>query len=315
MKTSEHGRGFNPEEIIFCPTSNCNLKCAHCTVSRGDNLNVNDAVKFLKDCAAAYLGDRFEFVNSVPLKVGFSGGEPFLAIEFVCEICRVARENDLMFGNLMTNGDWWKTETELKHALQLVYDSGFDGKIGLSWDGFHRQTVQKIAAFINAAHEIFHDETCVEIWSVIPKGKEKSDNEIMKEKMAELEATLGTKIKIYRFRESTLSDDWHDKKWFAEDYCESTGQVLYVHANGKIAPCCGFANECDSLIIGKIKDSFETVMQNADKNQMVKICFEEGLSKYTKHREMKKICRGKLPKGKTSDMCQFCAWAAKNLTN
>ena len=31
-----------------------------------------------------------------------------------------------------------------------------------------------------------------------------------------------------------------DSKWFEDDFCEGPGQILFVHATGDIAPCCGF---------------------------------------------------------------------------
>ena len=315
MRKQNLNPGFNPYEIIFCPTSNCNLKCPHCFVTRGNSLDAKDAVKFLKSCK------NIE-------KVGFSGGEPFLEIDFVCELCRTVIEMDLMFDNLMTNGVWWKDEDELRTSLEKIRDAGFDGKIGLSWDSFHGQPVQKIAVFINAVFDVFKDDSMVAIWSVIPHGRKKEDDRLMENKINELKSILGNGIQIpvYRFNESFLPEFekskngerliWHDNKWFEDDFCEATGQVLYVHANGNIAPCCGFANECRKLIIGTVKDDYETVMENASKNQMVKICYETGLSNYRKtiYKELKNK-KIKPPKGKTNDMCQFCAWVADNIDN
>ncbi|MCR4579726.1 MAG: hypothetical protein K5681_05195, partial [Treponema sp.] len=85
---------------------------------------------------------------------------------------------------------------------------------------------------------------------------------------------------------------------------------LYIHADGNIAPCCGFANENPALFIGKITDTFEEVIQKAAENPMVKICYQEGLSHYRKH-GLRKILRSqkkKLP-GKCSDICSFCDFA------
>ena len=44
---------------------------------------------------------------------------------------------------------------------------------------------------------------------------------------------------------------WKARKWFKEDFCAGPGNVLYVHPNGSIAPCCGFANENKALQITK----------------------------------------------------------------
>ena len=114
---------------------------------------------------------------------------------------------------------------------------------------------------------------------------------------------------IFVLPQTFQSDDkrgWQSKKWFKEDFCEGPGNILFVHADENIAPCCGFANENCALFIGKITDSFDSVMQNAEKNPMIKLCFEKGLSSLIKKLEKEK----KLP-GKTGDICTFCDFIAK----
>ena len=60
-----------------------------------------------------------------------------------------------MFDQIMTNGDWWKDEEELNAKLKLIYDAGYDGKIGLSYDSFHGQTEERIKTFVAAAEKYF----------------------------------------------------------------------------------------------------------------------------------------------------------------
>ena len=122
-------------------------------------------------------------------------------------------------------------------------------------------------------------------------------------------------ISVYTLPRTYTSDDprsWQARRWFKEDYCQGPGNILYVHADGNIAPCCGFANENPALFIGTIHDSFETIMQKAAANPMLKICYEEGLSHYRRH-GLKKTLRSqekKLP-GKCSDICSFCDYVCK----
>ena len=316
------GPGFNPEEIIFCPTSLCNLKCAHCFVEqKNTKLNVEDSIALLEDCAK-----NIDF-----LKVGFSGGEPFLNLDFTTEICKKAVDLGLVFDRLMTNGIWWNTEDDLNKKLRAISTSGFDGKIGLSYDKFHGQPLEKISTFIKACYEIFADKNCVEILSVVDSGNKKKDTEDFLQTMEDLKAELGfVKIKskldkktgigsiliqdendaeltVYRFAQSFIPDDkiqLNDSKWFEEDYCQYTGNVFYVHSDGNIAPCCGFANEKKELFIGTVKDSFATLMKNASENIMVHICYDLGLLKKAKELQKLKI----LTKGKCNDMCSLCWW-------
>jgi len=328
METTK-GPGFCPEEIIFCPTSACNLKCGHCFVNqKAGSLNTEAAVAFLNDCAK----------NGI-YKTGFSGGEPFLNLDFTCILIEESVKNEMVFDRLMTNGVWWKSEAELFEKLRRVRDSGFDGKIGLSWDCFHMDSgadIQKIAMFITACHQFFDSETCVEILSVIDAADPKNDDLDFKDNLIELGLTVGgyvtgstnkktkngrlaivndfsdLEIPVYRFSQSFLPEPgskWRDKKWFTEDYCQNTGNVFYVHSDGRVAPCCGFANEEPGLIIGSVKDSYATLMENARKNSMVDLCYCQGLENFRKNIE---LTEGKkaLP-GRTNDMCMFCAWVCR----
>ena len=117
-------------------------------------------------------------------------------------------------------------------------------------------------------------------------------------------------LTVYRFAQSFIPDEkiqLNDNKWFNEDYCQYTGNVFYVHSDGNIAPCCGFANEKKELFIGTVKDSFATLMKNASENIMVHICYDLGLLKKAKELQKLKI----LTKGKCNDMCSFCWWMCR----
>ncbi|WP_407426319.1 radical SAM protein, partial [Treponema sp.] len=328
---------FNPTEIIFACTTACNLHCPHCFINRNpSHLNTEDAVKFLKSVHDSDLSQ----IESI----GFSGGEPFLCVDFLCKIIKEAVDNDFMFDRIMTNGDWWKTEEDLTAAFQKIYDAGYDGKIGLSYDTFHAQSEERIAIFIKTAWKFFGCQS-IEIQSVkgevspcastslaaTPSAGTSRNALNISEKLKSLADKLNLSyseeisksgrgvaamtdseyfLPAYIQTESYQSTDeraWKDKKWFKDDLCESMGQILFIHATGDIAPCCGFANENKELFIGKITDSFDTVLKNAAENKMTALCFETGLSN-----EIKKLQKeGRLPEGKTSDICTFCDYVCK----
>ena len=276
-------RAFIPREIIFSCTSACNLHCEHCFVNReARRLDINQAISFLEGCVKS---------DSPIERVGFTGGEPFLYMEFLLELTRATVAHELLFDQIMTNGDWWRDEEELKQKLQALYDAGYDGKIGLSWDEYHGQSSERMITFIKVVQEIFGDES-INIQKV-------EDEEWIASPSA------SNDVKVYTLPRTYPSDDpraWKSKSWFKEDYCEGPGQILYVHADGNIAPCCGFANENPALFIGKITDSFETIMQNVARNEMIQLCFVKGLSHYRRFK--------KFP-GKTSDICTFCDYVCK----
>ena len=299
-------RPFSPEEIIFSCTTACNLHCQHCFVNREPKrISIDAAKKFLLSCK----GTSIE-------KIGFSGGEPFLYLDFLCEITRAGIENDFMFDQIMTNGDWWKDETDLRATLQKVYDIGYDGKIGLSWDSYHGQSAERMQTFICTVQEIFGEDS-INIQTVSEGGESlplARTSLLTTSSSGESPATPP----VYHLTRSFPSEDsraWQNKRWFKEDYCEGPGHIFYVHADGNVAPCCGFANENPALFIGTIDDSFEKLLQNASQNQMVQICYEEGLSHYRRHglKKLLKEQEKKLPKGKCAEICSFCDFVCKSL--
>ena len=328
---------FCPTEIIFATTTACNLHCPHCFVNREPHqLKTEDALAFLKSAHES----EFSQIE----KIGFSGGEPFLCMDFLCAVIKASVDYDFMFDRIMTNGDWWKSEQDLHATLQKIYDAGYDGKIGVSYDTFHAQSEERIATFIQTAWEIFGKQS-VEIQSVksldchadsilltqnqgnakqkrncvaIPnpcdtflKSLAKKLNLTYEENLSKSGRGIATLTRdeiflpAYIQTESFQANDsraFKDKTWFKDDFCESMGQILFVHATGDIAPCCGFANENKALFIGKLTDTFDTVLQKSRENNMVSLCFERGLSS-----EIKRLQKeGKLPAGKTSDICTFC---------
>ena len=318
------GRKFSPTEIIFAATNACNLHCKHCFIERSPHkLEIKDAVALIESCVKA---------GSDVDRIGFSGGEPFLYMDFLVEITKAAVANDLMFDQIMTNGDWWRDEADLRDKLQTIYDAGYDGKIGLSWDTYHGQSTERMETFIRNVQDIFGAES-INIQTVkdteqgpslqgakkVPslRGAQRRGNQQCKELSQSWIASPSARndVTVYTLPRTYTSDDpraWQARRWFKEDYCEGPGHILYVHADGNIAPCCGFANENPALFIGTIHDSFEKIIQNAKQNKMLKICYEEGLSHY-RHHGLKKCLRSqkkKLP-GTTGDICTLCDFVCK----
>ena len=293
---------FNPTEIIFATTQACNLHCPHCFVSRNPKkLKATDAIAFLESCKGTDI-----------YKIGFSGGEPFLNLDFMLEVISWAYKNEFCFDQIMTNGDWWKTEEELLSVLQKLQDAGYDGKIGLSYDNFHGQDFERIKVFAQAVNHIFGEES-LNVQAVADPELGDKETEVLENQLNILAEDYCAEVYILpQTFQSADSRAWQSKKWFKEDYCEGPGQILYIHANGKIAPCCGFANENEQLFIGTIDDNFQTVMKNAKKNKMVKLCYETGLSNYRKEIQKKIHDQGKKFPGKCRDICSFCDFICKN---
>lgn len=315
---------FKPEEIIFAPTARCNLRCSHCHVSRSfkETLDAKASVKFLKSAAA-------QGIN----RVGFSGGEPFLVPDFLAEISRAAVGLDMLFGRLMTNGLWYRNRQDLASVLNQVAASGFDGKIGLSADSYHRSVGRELLPFIIEVFRAFGRKDCLDITAVVPgtlsKKKKAGGDRLYKSIARGLGGHLecdrqGRPVRIRDDSTSMLdgealfipinridcsggpdADRWNDGRWFRDDFCEGPGQVLYVHPDGRIAPCCGFANESKELIIGSIyEDDAKTVIGRARKMPILRAVYNKGLGKLRQELERK----GTRFPGKTGDICFFCEY-------
>ncbi|MEI6387034.1 MAG: radical SAM/SPASM domain-containing protein [Spirochaetota bacterium] len=283
---------FTPEEVIFAPTAQCNLNCAHCRVTRvPELLDLGASLRFLGDCAASGI-DR----------VGFSGGEPFLRPDFIAGIARAAVGHGMVFDRLMTNGVWHRNPSDLRAALMAVEESGFDGTYGLSIDSWHPQESEKLVQFIETAFELRGRRDCVEIISV-----RAGDETAWEAKLADIVEALGATlpgvaledgpledgeglpvaapgevtaisdrawrergdegedlpealfVRIIRFDRSfaacpdpEAAGAWKSQGWFKDDLCAGPGNLFFVHPGGDVAPCCGYANENPGLILGNI---------------------------------------------------------------
>ena len=301
---------FYPEEIIFSATEACNLHCPHCFVPRNPNrLSIDDAINFIN--STIEYSKTHEDSPTIS-KIGFSGGEPFLYFDFIVSITNHVIEKDLMFDQIMTNGDWWKDKDELEQKLQVLYEAGYDGKIGLSWDIFHNQKTERIITFIETVLNIFGNDS-INIQTVVPNKalfKKNNNDYYIDKKNVVKEYNLSIYELPQCFPESS-NLAWDNKKWFIEDYCQGPGNILYIHPTGNIAPCCGFANEDEGLFIGTIKDSYETVLNNAKSNKMVSLCYEKGLSNY----KDELINKGEKLPGVCNDICSFCDYVCKHKLN
>ena len=322
---------FTPTEIIFAPTTRCNLACGHCRVRRDGppgkgELSAEDATQFLEEGAA----------NGIE-RVGFSGGEPFLAPAFLEAICLKAVDLALYFDRLMTNGVWYKDKEELESVLGRIFDSGFDGTIGISADDWHAQDPVRLAAFIGAVGEISGRYDSLEIISVrdrdgrpsiplLEKVARALDSELVLDQgqpaairnrqwLANRDGGMddgsGINIPITLIPYSAgASDDgaWGAAKWFTDDWCEGPGNIFYVHPDGSAAVCCGFANERPELSAGNIREGFDSLLAAARANAHIRDCYERGLG--ARRKELEKS--GTVFPGRTEDICFFCEYLCKN---
>ena len=311
-------RAFRPKEILFSPTTDCNLHCAHCGIEQSPAiLNKKTAIKFLVACGRAGIN-----------RVGFTGGEPFLALDFMCAISKEAVRCGILFGRIMTNGGWFRTARDLAKALGRLFRAGYDGDICLSVDAFHRQDIQKCASFVTVASAIWARPDIVSIAAV--KGAKEAET---RSKIAALARILHGRlirvngkpaaiknedllIKIFYIdlspvgKADNLKNAW-DGRWFKDDLCKGPGNTFFVLPDGAVKPCCGYAADADILTLGSIKrDSPERLLRNARKNRFITAIFSSGFHPIRKRLERAGV---RFP-GKTTNHCFFCYYLTHALS-
>lgn len=287
--------GFDPEEILFMPTADCNLVCPHCNVKRSRvALSIETAKKFILDCKRHGIK-----------RIGFTGGEPFLAPDFLFSLTRFAVRKGLLFSAITTNAVWYKNSDNLKKVLTCLFNSGYDGSFVVSVDAYHKQALSKVARFIKAAVDIWRRPDIVSI--VYVTGREVATKRKLQRLLKMLPRCF---IKIAKIDLSPvgkalkLKNPW-DGRWFTEDYCKGPGNVFLVEPSGDVKPCCGYANELKEFSIGNIKnDGLPKLMKNIRKNEIICDIFDSGLSRIRERLRSRGI---KFP-GKTSNNCFFCRY-------
>jgi hypothetical protein len=297
---------------MLAPCYQCNLNCPHCCVpiEWPDRLEIAAALRFLEDAHAEGIAT-----------LGFTGGEPFLYVEFLHTLCRRAAELGFRFDKVMTNGVWHEDAAHLAGILSGLAKAGFSGKLGLSVDKFHGMHAAKAAEFCRVARKVFGRDNIISL--SYASRRPDQGLEPVRDLARELGAVVEWSGVLRRYLlvspELTMVLNWNhlapveraehfagawDGVWFEEDYCEGPGQALIVTPRGEVKPCCGFASDLDQLTIGNIyRDTVAAVIRRARRHPYVGKVFREGLTAIRD--EILARDPDALP-GASSNQCYFC---------
>ena len=248
-------RRFYPHELLFSPTSQCNLRCAHCDVEKRPGvLSVKTAAVFLGRCAVAGIK-----------RVGFTGGEPFLAMDFLIAITKEVLRRKMFFSRITTNGVWFKNKTTLTAKLTGLFSAGYDGDIMVSVDAFHKQDLRKVAVFIRTVSHLWNRPEMISIAAV--KGAREADTLGCLRRLARLlrarlcdPGTLHACIKgddlfmriIYIDlspvgRAACLKNPWGEK-WFRDDFCKGPGNIFLLRRTAGSLPAAAMLTTTPVLL-------------------------------------------------------------------
>ncbi|MDD5260088.1 MAG: radical SAM protein [bacterium] len=305
-------RGFNPTQVQFAPTYQCNLHCAHCCVPQSKvRLPVSQGLKFLKQCRQ--LGIR---------ELGFTGGEPFLYLEFLSAVSENAVKLGYTFDRIMTNAGWFKGQRDLETALRQIINAGFNGTFCISVDDFHKVPVAKIARFMVTAVKLTGRVAGVSLVYVNSLYKLRELARVLSGKVNRRQRLVvppsfnfpGLSAKITRInlcpigQAGTLAVPW-GTQWFREDYCQGPGQVLYVDPNGNVKPCCGFASDLPEMTIGNIyRQRAKEIIKEARSDRFIRTVYNQGLLAL---RDIYVRCHPAEKLRPTKDHCFFCWYLQK----
>jgi len=297
------------EEVLFCPTGACNLRCKPCAGHWvQERLPRAAATRFLEECSRA--GIR---------RVGFTGGEPFLAVDTLLALVRGAVKRDMLFDRIMTNGVWFRDAEHLERAVRRVLEAGFDGEFCVSVDAFHEQDMRRVAQFVRCAVHLGRRPDIVSIASIWDTRRAETEKKLLR--LAKLlKARIERHPKTWALRSpdvflrvntielspigpvATEKNPW-DGRWFREDYCEGPGRTFFVLSNGDVKPCCGYASQLADFTIGNIKrDSCRRLIAKAKRHRLIATVYASGLSAIRKRLERQGV---RFP-GKASNHCFFC---------
>lgn len=303
------GRPLQPEEVLFSPLDECNLRCRHCSAAPGKRrLPIATALRFLETCR----GTSVE-------RVGFTGGEPFLYPAFLEAVASRVVRLGLLFDRITTNAAWFKTRDELAAVLSRLRDKGYDGSFHVSLDSFHGRNIAKPALFIRTAAEIWNRPDASSILAV-RGARDEETRSLLEALAARLEARIVRGRGRPRIESESLlvaisavdlvpvgqaeglTDPWRGG-WFKEDFCRVPGHVLFILPDGSVKPCCGYATDSERLTLGNIKrDSAARLIANARRNPFVRAVFERGLTEVRR----RLIEKGAVFPGRTANHCLFC---------
>jgi len=253
-------------------------------------------------------------------RIGFTGGEPFLAPGFLNRVTRAAVRQGFLFGRLMTNGVWFANRKILESRLQALHTAGFDGGLCVSVDAFHRQELRKVAAFVRTAVQIWNRSDVVSIAAAF--GARDAETQRKLARLAQLLRArlvrLGRGGFLIRSETAWIrvtpiplvplgaAARWKKPwggRWFRDDYCQGPGHVFVVDPDGAVKPCCGYANELPELTLGSSHaNTFSELMRHARRDPLLAAIFERGLQPIRRALEK---AGWRFP-GKTTSHCFFC---------
>lgn len=286
-------------------TNKCPLKCSHC----GPESGPNEKGELEKSLAIKAIEDAFKEGCEI---VNISGGEPFVMKGQLLDYLKSIKEN-FMVSRITTGGFWAKSIEKAKSVLDSM--SQYLDELVISVSNSHLQFLS-IDNAINAivASRYFG----ITPYLSIEKEKDKKLIRILSKRLTDKNITVPFFIEVPIVPFGRAKTEIPKSQLLLKNMdsingpCPSINRNLWVHSNGVVTACTSvFANECDSLKIGNVKDNSirDLIHENVTKNALHKWI------EYYGHQELRRIIEEKFNIKFPSEYVNICHLCGEIMSN
>ncbi len=300
---------INSVELVY--TEKCNLFCDHCIADASPEkerkIDYKKVLPLIKD-----------FPRYGIKRLGITGGEPFLFLDELVELCSVASKKGVNF-RVVTNGFWASSEKETERIMAEFYSAGLR-EMDVSTDDFHSKFIpeKNINNIINAVKKrkdftlilrcCFKEKT--DVLSFIAKHKTYAKALSKKHFHSFFQplSPLGRALEKLPYDSYKLAENFDNK-------CFLLGKLV-INFDGKLVACCNNSQFSDAFVLGDFyKSSFRDLVDIYRNSLFVFYLINKGpvpLFELIKKHRLKRVRKVPNPLSGYVSMCDFCQ---KNLVN
>jgi len=208
--------------------------------------------------------------------VGFSGGEPLLYLDEICELSQYITSRGIRAVGVSTNGFWASTVDRTREVLTKLHLSGIR-KLNLSADDFHQEfiPIDNLKNILDLAPEF---NFTIDVSVMLAKGTSR---------LLDVLANLGNNTSYITFSEYRAQpvaqvlnnniDVIKNKLSIDETSTCNMLNALAIFPNGEVYPCCSHFCDNELLRIGNMNtDSIEEIRKKYNSNMVIRILRKHG---------------------------------------
>jgi hypothetical protein len=298
---------FRVRRVNFRFTYHCNIACRHCYNNSGPDLSAQRIPLDLM------LGVVAQMPEAGICNLNLTGGEPFLYPDHLTALIAAARVAGLRGTSIYTNGFWATTAARAERMLERLWNAGFmlgqEDHIKVSTGVYHQEfiAIDRVLTLARAYFGLFGRRLRVDV-------EEAPESAGLAEKVRQLASTAGLAEKIDLFVRSVSAlgrgKDIDGIQMHSIDTpCNSIDQIVF-DPDGNVRPCCGFNNENQGVVIGKLNThGLRDLVKRMQNDPILQFLATNPMSSVFEHIERVKNLSG------YSGACHLCQDAIGGLIN